>query len=244
MRHYLAGACLMLLATAPLAGWRVQSGPQRTLMVELFTSQGCNSCPPAEALLNRFSTNPRLWQRFVPLAFHVDYWDALGWKDRYALPANAQRQRRYAQLGHLRGVYTPGFVVNGRGWRPGWFRSEPPATGQAAGVLDVSLEGRRVTARYDAAAGQAGALRFHLAVLGMGLATDIRAGENAGRHSRHQFVVLDHRQLAGEGPRWTGDLPKVRDAGQERLAVAFWVARPGDPTPLQAAGGYLPAVLD
>ena len=61
-----------------------ESGPQRTHLLELFTSEGCSSCPPAEAWLSKLKADPRLWKDFVPLAFHVDYWDHLGWRDPFA----------------------------------------------------------------------------------------------------------------------------------------------------------------
>lgn len=233
----------LLLAMAPAWGWQVSSGPQRTVMIELFTSQGCSSCPPAEEFLNRFSDNPRLWRSFVPLAFHVDYWDYLGWQDRYALPDNARRQRRYAALGHVRGVYTPGFMVNGRGWRPGWLAREPGTDGGRAGELTLLLDGDRLEARYGGAGAADGALELHVALLGMGLATDIARGERAGGHSRHDFVVLAHQVLDGAGPAWSGSLPAAGGHHPRRLALAAWVSRPGDPTPLQAAGGFLPVPL-
>ena len=233
-------AMLLSGGSALAEPWQLRSGPQRALMIELFTSEGCNSCPPAEALLNDFVDNPRLWTSFIPLAFHVDYWDYLGWQDRYALPANAVRQRRYASLGHVRGVYTPGFMVNGRGWRPGWTRRLPTADEAAPGLLTVSLDAGQLVADYRPADGNAQSLQLEFALLGVGLSTDIKAGENCGRHSRHDFVVLAHHQLPGSGPRWRGELPDGAYPAAQRLALAVWVSRAGDPTPLQAVGGWLP----
>jgi len=229
---------LLWLQAATAAPWQLDSGTRRAVMIELYTSQGCSSCPPAEAFLNKLVDNPRLWRPFVPLAWHVDYWDYLGWRDRYALPDNAQRQRRYAALGHVRGVYTPALLVNGRGWRPGWKRRLPD-DGAAAGRLQLRVEGGQVTASYQAQAGGQGALQLQLALLGSGLETDIAAGENRGRHSRHDFVVLDRRHLPGSGPHWQGRLP-VAVLPAQRLALVAWVSRDGDPTPLQAVGGWLP----
>jgi hypothetical protein len=220
--------------------WQIRSGSQRALMIELFTSEGCNSCPPAEALLNRFTDNPRLWESFIPLAFHVDYWDDLGWRDRYALAANAARQRRYASLGHVRGVYTPAFMVNGRGWRPGWTGRMPAADEPAPGLLTVSVAGNQVMADYRAADGSETPLQLEVALLGVGLSSDIEAGENRGRHARHDFVVLARHQLSGGGPQWRGELPPNTQPAAQRLALAAWVSRAGDPTPLQAVGGWLP----
>ena len=220
---------------------RFSSGPGQTVLVELFTSEGCNSCPPAEAYLNRFATDPLLWKKFVPLAFHVDYWDYLGWKDRYARPAHAQRQRQYAQQRSVTTVYTPAFVVNVKGWRPSWCTSEPGGGGASVGTLTVDVRDGQLEATFEAAQPAAKPLHLNLAVLGMGLTTEIQAGENAGRHSPHEFVVLAQKQLASDNGRWRDRLPTLdRSWGARRLALAVWVSRPGDLTPLQATGGYLP----
>jgi hypothetical protein len=247
MRHLLIVVVSAMIFGSP--AWavddlRFSSGSTQTVLVELFTSEGCNSCPPAEAYLNRFTANPGLWKKFIPLAFHVDYWDYLGWKDRYASPAHAQRQHQYAQQSRARTVYTPAFVVNGQTWRPSWWSdAEPPAGGAPAGVLTVDLKGEQLEARFEPPAGAAAqVLQLNIAVLGMGLSTRIQAGENAGRHSPHEFVVLAHRQLRSDTGRWRDRLPVVEnDRGAQRLALAAWVSRPGDLTPLQATGGYLSA---
>ena len=73
-----------------------ESGAKKVQLLELFTSEGCSSCPPAEASLGRLVNDPRLWHEFVPVAFHVDYWDRLGWKDPFASAEWTKRQRLYA----------------------------------------------------------------------------------------------------------------------------------------------------
>jgi len=240
---------LLILVTAPMvavsAGRNLSfdSGTHRVMVVELYTSEGCSSCPPADAYLNSFAARPDLWTDFVPLAFHVDYWDYLGWRDRFAAPANDARQRRYVALGRMSAVYTPAFVVNGRGWRPAR-RDAAPASDQAAAPrLRVQLAGPRVEVRLSHGAAGPRPLEFHLAVLGMGLHSHIRAGENRGRDATHDFVVLAHTQHAGGGHRWSTSLPAVPAVAARRYALAAWVSRPGDPTPLQATGGYIPASL-
>ncbi|MEN9676720.1 MAG: hypothetical protein RIS76_2616 [Verrucomicrobiota bacterium] len=107
-------------------------------MIELFTSEGCSSCPPAEKWLGSLGDQPGLWRDFVPVAFHVDYWDGLGWADRFASVENTRRQERYATHWRNRGVYTPGFVLNGTEWRE-WGRLPQPGQASApdAGVLEV-----------------------------------------------------------------------------------------------------------
>ncbi|HSH39027.1 MAG TPA: DUF1223 domain-containing protein, partial [Chthoniobacterales bacterium] len=83
-------------AAATAAEVKFQSGPVRTHLLELFTSEGCSSCPPAERWVSELRANPRLWKDFVPVAFHVDYWDRLGWPDRFAKKAFTGRQQAYA----------------------------------------------------------------------------------------------------------------------------------------------------
>jgi hypothetical protein len=96
------------------------SGETQTSLIELFTSEGCSSCPPAEKWISNLKSNPDLWKKIVPVAFHVDYWDHLGWRDRFSKQEFTERQRRYAATWGGDSIYTPGYVLNGREWR-GWF---------------------------------------------------------------------------------------------------------------------------
>ena len=99
----------LLQFTIALAGkLTFSSGSHQVTLLELFTSQGCSSCPPAERWLNEYVKDEDLWSRIVPLAFHVDYWDYLGWKDKYADPENGERQRDYARMEKARSVYQIG----------------------------------------------------------------------------------------------------------------------------------------
>jgi hypothetical protein len=105
-----------LLASCASASGETRPAPDEApLVIELFTSQGCSSCPPADALLDKYAHDGKLGGRpLAPLAFHVDYWDDLGWADPFALPAWSERQRQYATaLGDNR-VYTPELVIGGR----------------------------------------------------------------------------------------------------------------------------------
>src|SRR5205809_201633 len=81
MRQFFLIALLSTALTSRVAGQTFESGPARVHVIELFTSQGCSSCPPAEAWLSKLKNEPRLWKDFMPIAFHVDYWDRLGWRD-------------------------------------------------------------------------------------------------------------------------------------------------------------------
>jgi hypothetical protein len=233
-------AILLLMAVMPVMARElvIESGPWQVSLIELFTSEGCSSCPPADSWLSRYRNDASLWHRVVPVAFHVDYWDDLGWRDPLSSRSNSDRQRAYAKAWGGRGVYTPGFVVNGREWR-GWFaRQSPQLEGDPrAGVLRVyRLDGDRFEVEFSGGPGQ----RANLVRLGSGLQSQVAAGENAGRRLTHDFVVLEFhaRPLSTRNGLATavftlGEKPGSNDA------IAVWIDDPSDMRPVQAAGGWL-----
>lgn len=210
-----------------------ESGPTRVSLLELFTSEGCSSCPPAETALSKLVDDPRLWREFVPIAFHVDYWDRLGWKDPFASAEWTKRQHTYAAAWNTETVYTPEFVLNGREWRGATVPAAPP---EAAGILKVALPNERsAIVTYDPAAGPARNFDVHIARLGFGLNMDVRAGENSGRKLRHDFVVLS---LTDGKPGTEIHLPE-NQSNSEKVALAAWITKPNSTTPIQAVGGWL-----
>ena len=129
-----------MLGFAQAADVTVQSGPARSYLLELFTSEGCSSCPPAENWFSTLRQSPRLWKDLVPVAFHITYWDDLGWTDSLATPAFTNRQRSYAASWGSTSVYTPAFVLNGNEWRARDLDSLP-APGLATGTLSATVHG-------------------------------------------------------------------------------------------------------
>ena len=237
--------CLFLLlcggyAAVSAAELTLQSGPQQTVMIELYTSEGCNSCPPAERYLNDFVTDKQLWTTYIPLAFHVDYWDYLGWRDRFATAANTQRQQDYGKVRQARTIYTPEFFVNGREWRRGLFGHLPSVSPQQVGTLEVLLRDTQLNATFHSTHTQTRALQLDVAILGMDLVSDIRAGENAGRHVAHQFTVLGHKMVTSNTAQWQTSIPAIGDHAASQQALVVWVSTIGDPAPLQATGGFIP----
>ncbi|MBI2813528.1 MAG: DUF1223 domain-containing protein [Opitutae bacterium] len=235
---------LSVLLAAPLlaAPRHFRSGENRTHLLELFTSEGCSSCPPAEARLGALRDAPGLWRDFVPVAFHVVYWDRLGWADRFASKDFTARQYAYASRWSRDSVYTPGFVLDGAEWRKGSREMVPAASAEKAGVLAVDYADNGVCrVRYDAS----GDHEVHVALLGGGIVSAVRAGENKGRTLHHEFVALTLRTAQLEAGTADVMLPSAARYGVPRTALAVWITRRGDPTPLQATGGWLDeAALD
>jgi len=233
-----------LAATCPLRAADAAS-PAPTL-VELYSSEGCSSCPPAEAWVSGLKDDPALWKTLFPVVFHVDYWDDLGWPDRFARPEFTQRQYDLAWRLRQDSVYTPEFVVDGAEWRPGLFRRGKPAgSGPKAGVLTVALgEGGAVSAGYVPQAGAAprGPLTLCVALLGFGLVTDVKRGENGGRRLAHDFVAVGFASapLAAEGGGFrAAPFAVAPTTGDKPGAYVAWV-EDGSGAVLQVVGGPLP----
>lgn len=221
----------------------LESGAARVRLLELFTSEGCSSCPPAEKWVNDLKEDTRLWRELVPVVFHVDYWDYIGWPDRFASPEFSDRQRSYAKRGRLKSVYTPGLVLGGEEWRS-WFSYPRLNLGKPAevGPLRMRIVDGRARAEFMPASAKSGPVELNVAVLGFGLETAVKAGENRGRILRHDFVVLGYKRVemrrSGTGLSATTALPEPRfDSG--RTAVAAWISAKDDPFPVQAVGGWL-----
>lgn len=214
---FAAAGCNASAVAAP-APWR------RTVLVELFTSQGCSSCPPADAFVGQLPALGFGRDKVVPLTFHVDYWDGLGWKDPFATPAFTERQRSYARSGKLRspdgqagidGIYTPQMIVDGLVHFSGQRRQDairemeraatrPPAfdlVGHATiqgSMIDVVLT---ATDRADAK----GNADWHIvvALAATKTRTAVARGENAGATLEEAAVVraLSDRIPLPRGPR-------------------------------------------
>jgi hypothetical protein len=194
-----AGAALLALAcgTAAAAGCQAVSGARLTPVIELYTSEGCSSCPPADQWLSTLKGQP-----VVAQAFHVAYWDYIGWKDRFASPDHTTRQRALALANRLSGIYTPQVVRNGRDWRQ-W--RQPLAAARDDGAARASLRIAQVagTDRFEASVSPAqpsAAWTAYWTVTEHGHQSRVTAGENAGVLLKQDFVV---RQYVSVG-RYTG----------------------------------------
>lgn len=212
-----------------------ESGLDRVNLLEMYSSQGCSSCPPAEKWINQFTEEDDLWNSVIPVVFHVDYWDYLGWKDPFSKHAYSERQGQFKQQGLSRSVYTPGFMLNGKEWR-GWFkRKGVPAPNASAGNLSVKLEGDTITAQYSRAE------RDHLlniAVIGFGLKTYVKRGENSRRTLKQDFVVLDFKQVDLFNGQWISDFD-IPDFKAKDFGLVAWITKGNSLVPEQATGSLL-----
>lgn len=214
------------------------STEQQTIMVELFTSQGCSSCPPAERWLNSYEQDEKLWSEIIPIAFHVDYWDKLGWPDVFASKAYSARQYRHRQQNNIRSVYTPGIVVNGKEWR-GWTRGNAfPERNESAGVLSFKANEKKVSVNYSRPASN---IVLNVALLGVGLESKIDRGENRNKVLKQEFVVLSHEIYPASNGGWNISLPRDNKHNAKKYALAIWVSNATDISPIQATGYWIPS---
>ena len=233
----LVAVITMLLAALPSAAsppaCHAASGRETVALVELYTSEGCDSCPPADRWLSSTFAAGRTGA--VAAAFHVDYWDRLGWKDRFGSAAWTKRQYETARAAHSDLVYTPQVLIQGRDfsdWRNG-SRSgaaleelaRVPARADIA--LDAAPEPGRIVVNASAhvrvPADRKGA-RVFVALTEDGLVSEVKAGENAGKRLVHDHVVRTLRDVtvddAGDAAG-TVTLPLPAEAGRMATVVAF-----------------------
>lgn len=212
-----------------------QSGPSKVHLLELFTSEGCSSCPPAEAWMSKLKEEPGLWRDFVPVAFHVDYWDKLGWRDRFASKEWTERQQAYAARWKGNSVYTPGFVLDGNESSA----QLPQKSPEVVGTLRVKVDDTNAIVSFKPTATDSRAYDVHLATLGFALASNVAAGENRGRKLAHDFVVLSLNKMPMS--RDASDVTfKIDNSRAEKIgAIAVWITNPNEMSPIQAAGGRL-----
>ena len=172
------------LAASPAC--EVRSGEHLTPVIELYTSEGCSSCPPADLWLSTLKGKP-----VVAQAFHVAYWDYIGWVDRFATPAHTSRQREIAAANGLRSIYTPQVVRNGRDWRDYSRTIETNAPARASISLRRTGAPDSFEARVTPASG-VGSWSAYWSVTEHGHSSRVKAGENAGETLRHDFVVRQY----------------------------------------------------
>lgn len=229
-----------LLGTSGLATAAPSDKPPRVSLLELYTSEGCSSCPPADRWVSELPRPQLVPDRLVVLAFHVDYWNYIGWPDRFSQPKFTARQQQLVRVTGLRTAYTPQLVLNGRDYRRyGPIESEIAKLYAQAANAHVTLRVTKkasaihVSASTELLNAETGATHLFVAVYENNLETEVKAGENRGRRLRHDYVVrilLDPVTLVGGKARWEGDIPIARDwkAGDLGVAAFVQVERSGE----------------
>jgi hypothetical protein len=242
---FLFSLLALLPHTLIAAAVSFESTNRQIALLELYTSEGCSSCPPADRWLSSLEKADGLWQSFIPIALHVDYWDYIGWKDRFASPLYSARQRQYAREQSLKTVYTPGFTYNGQEWR-NWFvkRMFDFPKGNMPGILKLEINDNQASVNFVPTNTLLKKLNVNLALLGFDLETKVKAGENKGKKLPHNFVVLAINQadLVKENDHYISRLEvpnsKIKTS---RYGIVAWINDPNKQKPLQTVGGWLPA---
>jgi len=240
----LALAAFLMLRTSPSTPAPAAAPPAAgsIAVVELFTSQGCSSCPPADRLLSAIAAEPALAGKVVPLAYHVDYWDYIGWTDPFSSADWSARQKQYAQAYNTNRIYTPQVVVNGTEEMTGSEERKVRAAiakalaEKPAVDLDLAVEKTPDGLRAKVTASHAGALERDadvlVALVENGLVTKVGKGENGGRTLKNDAVVRRLQKAfalgAAPGGRGTGsvDLSLGEATTGRKLGVAAFVQDP------------------
>jgi|CXWL01.1.fsa_nt_gi hypothetical protein len=175
------------------------TGDKKAVLVELFTSEGCSSCPPADRLLMDLSTNqPYKGIEVIALGFHVDYWDHIGWRDRFSSPEHTKRQEEYSRRFRLDSTYTPQVVVDGEREVVGNSRqSVDDAISRSRGEkaeIRLEIKDDKLSVSVDRIPDHKGSTVF-LAVAESGLRSAVSGGENSGRTLDHASVVRELKSL-------------------------------------------------
>jgi len=186
------------LQPAHSAECSAKSGASTVPLLELYTSEGCSSCPPADKWLSGLKHDP---SKFTPLAFHVDYWDYIGWKDKFSKAEYSDRQRKIAAFGGAGFVYTPQFVMNGhdfKGWDNSRLREKVESSQKLASRANLTLNavqenGKIIlnTSAQTTNPNEAKNVEVFVAIYENKLVSKVNAGENSGRELKHDYVVRE-----------------------------------------------------
>ncbi len=182
------------------------SPDNRVVLLELYTSEGCSSCPPADRFLSQIKAAGISDKQLIPLAFHVTYWDYIGWKDQFAKKQYDERQRELAQKKKNSTVYTPQFLLSGDDYRSyATFSEDVNKLAKQRSTVDLELTARVLPAqgsddklqlnlKTDISASKVKEVGFYLVIIENNLASDVGDGENEGKQLHHDYVV---RQFLG-----------------------------------------------
>ena len=206
----LTGILLIAIIFPVLGGeCTAKTGERRVALLELYTSEGCNSCPPADEWVSKLPSKGLTSDRIVPLAFHVDYWNYLGWRDEFSQANFTERQRQMAHFNRSTFVYTPQLMLDGKDYRRGllWDSTservkqinEQKPLAHISLILSTPADGQlHVSGKFEVpGSSERQNAQAYLALYENNLSNEVKAGENNGRTLHHDFVV---RELIGPVP--------------------------------------------
>ncbi len=239
MKHIFSGAVLALLSATHLTGIAQscsKASPAHTVaLLELYTSEGCDSCPPADRFVSAlYKTGGLDADRVVPISLHVDYWDYIGWKDMFAKPLFTQRQHWLAELAGSRSVYTPELFVAGRELR-NWYGgtavaaavkriNDTPAQADIKITLDKTTDNKL---RVNLASKSAQAGKLYFALVENALVSNVKAGENRGVTLQHDYVAREWGEpislARGASENFSRQISLPVDAATRSLALTAFV---------------------
>jgi hypothetical protein len=240
MRPLILSLILMSTSLAQAAECVARSGPNTAALVELYTSEGCDSCPPADRWLSGLAADPA---RVVPIAFHVDYWDYLGWKDPFASALFSERQRNGVRISGSRAVYTPQVMMGGKDFR-GWssaahFRDSVAAAHAKPARADLELRARTSAGEFEVDAvarlregTRAAKATLYLALTESRIVSAVKAGENRGATLTHDHVVRELK--VAQRPGATERFAIKPGWKRENLALVAFLQDPENGEVLQA----------
>ncbi len=235
---------MISITSMNLSAQSFESSTQQVHLIELYTSEGCHSCPPADKWFSKLKSDKNLWKTFVPVGFHVDYWNYLGWDDPLSDVNYSQRQRLLAKTWVKPRVYTPGFTLNAKEFKTRQAKSLH-VLGAKVGKLTAKNKGGKVFEVSFAPAKDSGSYRLFSTLLTIGTKTSVETGENSGKKLKHDFGVckFDVQSMKKAKNAYIATVEmKNCDSKQytkKAKAAAFWVSAKKDIAPIQAVGGYL-----
>ncbi len=222
----------------------IKSLDGRATLVELFTSEGCPSCPAADTWLSKFSADPALWKEVVPVAFHVNVWDYLGWKDPWGSAYHTQRLKQYNAVWKAPRLRTPVVALNGTEWKDWKPESAlPPIKKERAGILSLyPARFQQVRLEFEPELREHKWMG-HVAVVAKGMTATVSKGPNKGKTFPEDFVVLAHHfaRLKKNGNVFSKTLRlSITPSVPREIALVAWATLHNDPKAVQAVGGPIP----
>lgn len=234
---------LILFLVYNINALELNSGKNRVNLIELYSSEGCSSCPIADEWVNKLTDKKQLFKSFIPLVFHVTYWDFLGWKDSFAKEVYDKRQRYYStNVWNKNSVYTPQFIINKHEYKQ-WFKNRafPKFEDKIVGNLNVKYKNDKIDLFFNSNKINNKKLFINIATLGFDYKIDVLKGENYNKTLEHNFVVLNHviknatikNSTLKQSYKYSYKGEKNR-----RKAIVVWLSDK-DYNIIQATGGYL-----